>query len=48
MVDFTGGVTEIFDLRGNPPPNLFDIMLKAVERESMMGCSIDVSHLSDR
>jgi len=41
MEDFSGGVTEMFDLNQSPP-NLFQIMVKAVERESMMGCSVDV------
>eukprot|EP00914_Ancora_sagittata_P021515 GHVO01042593.1.p1 GENE.GHVO01042593.1~~GHVO01042593.1.p1 ORF type:complete len:778 (-),score=128.21 GHVO01042593.1:745-3078(-) len=40
MEDFTGGVTEMFDLR-QAPSNLFSIMLKAYERNSQMGCSID-------
>lgn len=40
--DFTGGVTEWFDLR-RPPPGLFQVMLKALERGSLLGCSIDVS-----
>ena len=42
MEDFTGGLTEIFDLMQKTPPDLFKIMSKAVQRESMMGCSVDV------
>jgi len=45
MEDFTGGVTEMFDMKQNVPANLFQIMMKAHERNSLMGCSIDVSLL---
>jgi len=45
MEDFTGGVTEMFDMKQNVPANLFQIMTKAHERHSLMGCSIDVSQL---
>ncbi|BFZ11476.1 hypothetical protein BsWGS_14514 [Bradybaena similaris] len=40
MEDFTGGVTEMFDLK-SAPPNMLNIMLKACQRGSLMGCSID-------
>ncbi|XP_031627409.1 calpain-A [Contarinia nasturtii] len=40
MEDFTGGVTEIYDL-SEAPPNLFNILLKGYERNSMMACSIE-------
>lgn len=42
MEDFTGGVAEMFELK-EAPPNLFQIMLKSYERQSLMACAIEVS-----
>ncbi|KAK3853387.1 hypothetical protein Pcinc_040074 [Petrolisthes cinctipes] len=40
MVDMTGGVVEMIDLR-SPPPNLFNILFKANLRGSLIGCAIE-------
>lgn len=40
--DFTGGVTEMYELR-KAPSDLYSIIGRAVERGSLLGCSIDVS-----
>uniref|UniRef100_A0A8C4F5U6 Calpain-3 n=1 Tax=Dicentrarchus labrax TaxID=13489 RepID=A0A8C4F5U6_DICLA len=42
MEDFTGGVTEFFELC-EAPTDLYNIMNKALARGSLMGCSIDVT-----
>lgn len=43
MTDFTGGVVERFTLRDDTPKDLLQRLLKARQRSSLMGCSIDVS-----
>lgn len=40
MEDFTGGVTETFQL-AKVPDNFFKLMLKAQARQSLMSCSIE-------
>ncbi|XP_069587949.1 calpain-3 isoform X3 [Ranitomeya imitator] len=40
MEDFTGGVTEFYEIR-DAPKDLYKIMKKAFERGSLIGCSID-------
>lgn len=42
MVDFTGGITERYDLGDKTPQNLFKILLKASERSSLLTCVIQV------
>ncbi len=42
MVDLTGGLTEIVELKPKAPDNFFQTLLQANERASLMGCSIKV------
>ncbi|XP_051909218.1 calpain-3b isoform X2 [Hippocampus zosterae] len=46
MEDFTGGVTEFFEL-SEAPKEIYQIMRKALQRGSLMGCSIDVTSPSE-
>ena len=42
MVDFTGGCTELYNLKENDcPSDIFTLMHKAYERSSMGGCSLE-------
>ncbi|KAL7037346.1 hypothetical protein ACKWTF_009168 [Chironomus riparius] len=40
LEDFTGGITERFKLK-EAPSNLYDVLVKGFEMNSMMGCSIE-------
>lgn len=44
--DFTGGVTEMYELR-KAPSDLFSVIGRAVERGSLLGCSIDITSSHD-
>uniref|UniRef100_A0A3Q3CSQ7 Calpain 2, (m/II) large subunit b n=1 Tax=Haplochromis burtoni TaxID=8153 RepID=A0A3Q3CSQ7_HAPBU len=44
--DFTGGIAENYDLK-KPPSNLFQIIKKALEAGSLLGCSIDITSAAD-
>ena len=42
LTDVTGGIVERFELGRNAPTDLQNVMLKAFQKSSLMGCSIDV------
>uniref|UniRef100_A0A673J2D3 Calpain 1, (mu/I) large subunit a n=1 Tax=Sinocyclocheilus rhinocerous TaxID=307959 RepID=A0A673J2D3_9TELE len=44
--DFTGGVSEMYELR-TAPRDLYRIISKALERGSLLGCSIDITSAFD-
>nr|XP_020458196.1 calpain-1 catalytic subunit-like isoform X2 [Monopterus albus] len=44
--DFTGGVSEMYELR-RAPRDLYRIISKALERGSLLGCSIDITSAFD-
>ncbi|XP_053065827.1 calpain-2 catalytic subunit isoform X1 [Acinonyx jubatus] len=44
--DFTGGIAEWYELR-KAPPNLFKIIQKALQKGSLLGCSIDITSMAD-
>uniref|UniRef100_A0A3P9MQJ0 Calpain 1, (mu/I) large subunit b n=1 Tax=Oryzias latipes TaxID=8090 RepID=A0A3P9MQJ0_ORYLA len=44
--DFTGGVMEMYELK-KAPRDLYRIMKKALERGSLLGCSIDITNALD-
>uniref|UniRef100_A0A8C0J847 Calpain 9 n=1 Tax=Chelonoidis abingdonii TaxID=106734 RepID=A0A8C0J847_CHEAB len=46
MEDFTGGVGEMYEVK-KAPENFYEILGKALERGSMVGCSIDISSAAE-
>ncbi|XP_045716506.1 calpain-2 catalytic subunit [Phyllostomus hastatus] len=44
--DFTGGIAEWYELR-KAPSNLFKIIQKALQKGSLLGCSIDITSMAD-
>ncbi|MCI4393332.1 hypothetical protein PGIGA_G00156190 [Pangasianodon gigas] len=44
--DFTGGISETYELQ-KAPPTLFNIIRKALDRGSLLGCSIDITSAYD-
>ncbi|XP_034019871.1 calpain-1 catalytic subunit isoform X2 [Thalassophryne amazonica] len=44
--DFTGGVTEMYELN-KAPADMYSIISRAIERGSLLGCSIDITSNRD-
>ncbi|NXA14966.1 CAN2 protein, partial [Sapayoa aenigma] len=44
--DFTGGIAEWYELQ-KAPPNLFKIVQKALQKGSLLGCSIDITSAAE-
>ncbi|XP_066474807.1 calpain-2 catalytic subunit [Tiliqua scincoides] len=44
--DFTGGIAEWYELK-KAPPNLFKIIQKALQKGSLLGCSIDITSAAE-
>ncbi|KFZ66446.1 Calpain-2 catalytic subunit, partial [Podiceps cristatus] len=44
--DFTGGIAEWYELQ-KAPPNLFKIIQKALQKGSLLGCSIDITSAAE-
>ncbi|CAM4538130.1 unnamed protein product [Lepidochelys olivacea] len=44
--DFTGGIAESYDLR-KAPPDLYQIIQKALQTGSLVGCSIDITSAAE-
>ncbi|XP_015417825.1 PREDICTED: calpain-2 catalytic subunit [Myotis davidii] len=44
--DFTGGIAEWYELK-KAPANLFKIIQKALQKGSLLGCSIDITSIAD-
>ncbi|KAM6462314.1 calpain-9 [Liasis olivaceus] len=46
MEDFTGGVGETFEVK-KAPKNFYELLQRALQRGSMVGCSIDISSAAE-
>ena len=44
LVDFSGGCAEHYDLKEEDSKEIYDLMMKAYEKSSMMACSMEPDH----